>query len=151
MYEKEIRELTGMRFWPSMASAHCDALTAAIELMRAAEPRDAEAEREYCQVLANTIDGRSDTMRFIRGQRAAARAEGYAQGHKTLAAEAGVDQLEADLAAAQAEIERLRTQFEIQEADLQNALAAMRAAHSARGRALDTIDAIEELIEASRA
>lgn len=56
-----------------------DALTAAIDLMRAAAPEDAEAEREHCVAIARTIDGHSDTVRVIARERASARA-GHARG-----------------------------------------------------------------------
>lgn len=95
----------------SLYPQHQAHLTAAIELMRAAQPKDAEAEREYCASVARTIDGTNDTRRVIWAARAVARAEGYEAGKH--AADEG---LQADtntvleLAAARAEIERLKTE-----------------------------------------
>lgn len=57
-----------------------DALAAAIELMRAADPRDPSAEREHCRVqVAETSMSGNVTADWLERERAAARAEGYAR------------------------------------------------------------------------
>lgn len=76
------------------------AVDAAIALMQAAQPKDAEAEREHCTPVAyeqKTMKGLLDSE-FVEEQRAAARAEGYTR----------IDAMQTELAAAKAENEQLR-------------------------------------------
>lgn len=94
------------------------ATRAAIELMRAAMPKDAEAEREHCLAVAyewaKPLSLDSIPFELIRPtnlilrERAAARAEGDTVGY-TRACLTRVAEVEAELSAAQAEsAERLR-------------------------------------------
>jgi uncharacterized small protein (DUF1192 family) len=62
---------------------------------------DEAAEREHCQVIANTIDGRADTMRTIRAQRAAVQAKCAAK----------MDELSGAYAKERDEVERLKAQL----------------------------------------
>lgn len=110
-----------------------DDLTVAIDLMRMAEPKDAEAEREYCFALerdANTLEAPA-LWEMFESERAACRAkgscEGYACGRRE---QTKMDA--AELTAAQAEIERLRALLNDADdaylADCKTKLANLRAA-----------------------
>lgn len=76
MYEKHIQDLK----FKCDASACCpEALDAAIALMRAAEPKDAAAEREHCEIMARHLGTQQclgvRVATVFESQRAAARAE----------------------------------------------------------------------------
>lgn len=85
------------------------AVDAAIELMQAATPKGAEAERDYCRWRTEEqFHGRHlglTDVAFLERERAAARAEGFE------AMEAACRFNEEQLAAARAEIERLRANY----------------------------------------
>lgn len=81
MYEKHIEALL---------DARCDggnpteALDAAIELMRAAEPKDEAAERQHCmraaaEISDGSVSGQERVAALLMRERAAARAEGVEQ------------------------------------------------------------------------
>lgn len=55
------------------------AIAAAIDLMRAATPKDAEAERDECMRVVYTTTRPPELSERVRVSRAAARAEGYAR------------------------------------------------------------------------
>lgn len=116
------------------------ALPAAIDLMRAAEPKDAAAERAECQRIARAVicdvseDGCvSFNCAGVEKTRAAARAEGYAQGHEVARAsiiECG--ELRTKHAAAQAQISELTNEvrrLSRERDELQDILAASRSSH----------------------
>ncbi len=123
-YKKHIEVLTELR--TARPEQHSErrreAVTAAIELMRAAEPKDSEAEREHCRevVKAFTLGAdetfdypeecremRSNMRHTLMSERAAARAEGYARAvaEKTVFASTAHVQCMNDLSTAKAEIE----------------------------------------------
>jgi hypothetical protein len=132
MYEKHIRDL--IEYEHGADEIPSTTLTAAIELMRAAEPRDAEAEREHCDRVAARLATETDckycAQTFsaeIEAQRSTARSAAQAEierlqtenkrlrlrfGESILGAiDSWADkfkELTTELSAAQAEIERLR-------------------------------------------
>lgn len=127
-----------------------EALTAAIELMRAATPKDAKAERELVQQVAAEIPLAPDLASriAIRNQildlRAAARAEGYAQADAAANTrwrkvcdkeielngedrDRAEEELTDQLTAAQAEIARLRAENAVHEAFIDSYESGMTA------------------------
>lgn len=102
-----------------LTGAMQDALDAAIEIMQAAQPKDAAAEREHCvqtlHAFCSMAPG-ADDVQWLERERAQARAEGYAAGRAENEAAndhyrqtvANLNAVHTKLAAAQAEIERLK-------------------------------------------
>lgn len=121
-YAKHIEDLEALRTAMTPGSRQYEAVTAAIELMRSASPKDAEAERGHCEAVAGElldtdiagrwIGRRAHAATAFIAERAAARAEGYTR----------IDAMQTELAAAKAEIERLT-------AELQQTKAALAAAN----------------------
>jgi len=126
MYEKHIETLTAAR------SAYFEddrpAFDAAIELMRAGEPKGEAAEREHCHQVAVELmrKGAAYFREISTRERAAARAECTAQlvdSNKRITgleamlcdAQAEVSELETKLAAAQAQIADLRVCLDVSE------------------------------------
>lgn len=96
------------------------ALTAAIDLMNAAEPMDEAAEREHCVCVASLIwngpCSAEAAVETLMRERAAADAAGYVRcaeaEHIFKAAQRKtIEALETQLSTAQAEIERLKTRW----------------------------------------
>lgn len=90
-----------------------DALTAAIALMRAAEPKDAEAELAHCNAVVNGLKIELKPTWFwasVRdtylSERAAARAEGYVASTEAC-------ELHVELSAANAKIQRLEMKLRV--------------------------------------
>lgn len=74
-YEKHITDL--MELAAEQEGSYSAALSAAIDLMRAAEPKDAAAERDYCtrewsRVLKDKVES---AVQWLMNQRAAVRAK----------------------------------------------------------------------------
>lgn len=132
-YAKHIEALESLRQPAYLDPRHVEALTAAIELMRAAAPKSPEEERELVQQVTAEIPLAPDLASriAIRDQildlRAAARAEGYARGQTQEAVDyvmkdhaeaadmiARTIRAERELSAAQAEIERLRAKLDLE-------------------------------------
>lgn len=118
------------------------ALTAAIDLMRAAEPRDAGDELRHCEDALDDFTGY--TPYLIRDQRVAARAEGYATGKEDgrhdvkhgvsehwkmmVKLQREHDTQTVELAAVEAEIEQLRERLDDCVSLGNKAVAVLRAA-----------------------
>lgn len=88
-------------------------MTAAIELMRTAQPMDEKAEREHCAEVSHKMRTMVHDAEELMRERAAARAEGYAQ---CLAqCDRLADEQQAKLSAAQGKIERLLKAFQAEQ------------------------------------
>ena len=106
---EHIETLEDILGYATAGARNAEALRAAIELMRAAQPLDPAAEREHCERLQqwHPSDGPKQTLtELLMRARAEARAEGYAQADLQHA-QAGAE-MDRKLSAARAEIERLK-------------------------------------------
>lgn len=123
-YEKHIEAFERMRMNADCATSVADACATAIDLMRAAEPKDAEAELRECEDVFNDIGDELPPLpelmtdaqgvactNLIARTRAAARAEGYTQAMESHATYAS-KYLANELAACKAEVERLEALFQ---------------------------------------
>jgi flagellar biosynthesis/type III secretory pathway protein FliH len=124
-YAKHIGSLNAARNGLHPDAMLLKALTAAIDLMQAAQPKDAKAEQKHCvrQLREHRHRDEAGRIQGLIDERAAARAEGYEAGKSdagaewvegSVALEGVCRDLSASLADARAEIVRLRAAYDTQ-------------------------------------
>jgi hypothetical protein len=133
MYEKHIEALESIDFDDPVSPNDRKAIDAAIEIMRAAEPKDEAAEREHCtqqSYAAANNPQQGAIVDWLMRERAAARAEGYADGRAEFRAtfKAELNDYAAKLAAAQAELQELNANWKRDVDALETRLEKLRAA-----------------------